>query len=216
MRFFFGLCIIFFVGGRAYAQELMLYSGLQNNLYFDFLNGNYYDSKASLSSFIGIQYDHFRKEKGGSILFNLNYQKYNSYEEYIFGGYSSKIDSTHFYKSILKFDLQPVGFRFEDKAFLNLGLGLEYRLSELFSTYRYLSTMNGTVTSIPFTDANSTYSRQIVPIISGTAGTQFQLYKNLNVRVQYQFSMGITPELKYGRAFKSFWILGISKSLLEK
>jgi hypothetical protein len=215
MRRFFGLCIFFFFVGWAYTQELMIYSGLQNNLYFDFLNGNYYDSKASLNSFVGIQFDHDRTEKGGRVLFNLNYQKYNSYEEFIFGGYSSKIDSTHFDKSILKLDLQPVGFQFEENAFLNLGLGLEYRLSEVFATHRYTSSMNGTVTSIPFTDANSTYSRQVVPIICGTTGTQFQLYKNLNLRVQYQFSLGITPELKYGRAFKSFCILGISQSLAE-
>ena len=215
MRLLYRLCIFLFMSVHAYAQELMIYSGLQNNLYYDILDRNYNDSKSSLSSNIGFQYNHFRNEEGGSILLGLNYQKYSSYEKHRIGGYSGTNDSTYFNKSVLKLDFQPFGFHFEDIAFLNLGLGVEYRLSEEFSTYRKSSSMSGTNTSIPFTDANSTYSRQVVPIISGTAGTKFQLYKNVNLNVQYQFSFSITPELKYCRAFKSFWILGISKSLGE-
>ena len=215
MRLLYGLCIFLFMSVLAYSQELMIYSGLQNNLYFDFLDRNYNDSKSSLSSNIGFQYNRFRNEEGGLMLLSLNYQKYSSYEKHRIGGYSGTNDSTYFNKSVLKLDFQPFGFHFEDFAFLNLGLGVEYRLGEVFSTYRKSWSMSGTNTSIPFTDANSTYSRQVVPIISGTLGTKFQLYKKVNLNVQYQFSISITPELKYCRAFKSFWILGISKSLGE-
>ncbi len=215
MRLLYGLCIFLFMSVRAYAQELMIYTGLQNNLYFDFLDRNYNDSKSSLSSNIGFQYNHFRNKEGRLILLSLNYQKYNSYEKHRIGGYSNTNDSTYFNKSVLKLDFQPFGFHFEDNAFLNLGFGVEYRLTEVFSTHRKSSSMSGTITSIPFTNANSSYSKQVVPIISGTAGTKFLLYKNVNLNLQYQFSISVTPELKYCRAFKSFWILGISKSLGE-
>lgn len=218
MKYCIAFCFPFLFISFSYSQEFVLYSGLQNNLYFDFLDGNYYDSKSSLSSFVGLQYQHQNETNSNKILLGLNYQKYGSYEKHIIGGLSGTTETTNFNKSVLKFDVQPIGFHFEQHTFLNLGLGMEYLLSEVFSTSMRSWSMNtGTyVTSNPYTEANSTYSHQIVPLITGTLGTKFPLGKQFKGIFQYQFSLGITPELKYGRAFKSFLILGISKSLAEK
>ncbi len=215
---FFALCIFTFVGVGAFGQEFMLFSGIQNNLYFDFLDGNYYKSKSSTSAFVGLQYQHYNSTKDRRILLGINYQKYNSFEKHIYGGLSGTRDKTYFNKSVLKFDVQPIGLHFKERAYLNFGFGIEYRLSEVFSTYRSSWDINTgqTITSNPYTEANSNYSRRVVPLITGTLGTKFNLGKQLHGIFQYQFSLSITPELKYGNSFKSFWMLGLSMPLKEK
>ncbi|MFM6946830.1 MAG: hypothetical protein ACKOWW_06800 [Flavobacteriales bacterium] len=215
---FFALCTFIFLGVGAFGQEFMVITGLQNNLYFDFLDGNYYQSKSSISAFVGLQYLHYNTTKDKRILLGMNYQKYSSYEKHRYGGLSGTRDSTYFNKSVLKFDFQPFGLCIAEHTYLNFGVGIEYLLSEVFSTYRSSWNMNTgqTIISNPYTEANSSYSHRIVPLITGTLGTQFDLGKQLHGIFQYQFSLSITPELKYGNAFKSFWMLGLSIPLKEK
>ncbi len=215
---FFALCIFTFVGVGAFGQEFMLFSGLQNNLNYNFSNRNNYDSKSSMSAFVGLQYKYQNASNGHILLFGLNYQQYGSHEKIINGGLGSAlIDSTKFNKSVLKFDIQPFGIHYENRAFANIGMGFEYLVRESFKTYRHSWAMGGSSSStIPFTNENSSYSRKIVPIVSGTAGVKILTNEHLNAVIQYQFSLSITPELKYGNTFKSYWMLGLSIPLKEK
>ena len=215
---FFALCISIFLGVGAFGQEFMLLTGLQNNLYYNFSIRNYYKSKSSMSAFIGLQYKYQNASNGHIILYGLNYQQYGSYEKKINGGLgSADIDSTKFNKSILKFDIQPFGIHYENFAFANIGMGFEYLISESFKTYRHSWSMGGGSSStIPYTNENSNYSRKIVPLFSGTAGIKILSNEHLNAVIQYQFSLSITPELKYGNSFKSFWMLGLSIPLKKK
>ena len=218
MRFSCFMCICLLFGSEIQAQKLTVYSGLQHNLYFDFLDGNYYESKSSMSAFAGLQYQHYNSTKDRRILLGINYQKYNSFEKHIYGGLSGTRDKTYFNKSVLKFDVQPIGLHFKEYAYLDFGFGIEYLLSEVFSTYRSSWDINTgqTITSNPYTESNSNYSHRIVPLITGTLGTNFNLSKQLHGIFQYQFSLSITPELKYGNTFKSFWLLGLSLPVTKK
>jgi nucleoside-diphosphate-sugar epimerase len=60
-------------------------------------------------------------ENVNKILLGINYQKYSSYEKHIIGGHSGTTETTNFNKSVLKFDIQPIGFHFEQHTIFEFG-----------------------------------------------------------------------------------------------